>query len=161
MGKNQTVKSDYDEERREAEYLAAFTDALLDGEDYDVDGEGEMNPALTQTVQILGRTLRPEPTPSRVRYRIRSNIRAQSRTEEESWWEKLQRSLAGARRRRVFIAASVLVVMAFAVTLVLSYVDLEVAGTAVGEPGAWIWALGAGVFVLIVAALLWWRSSSR
>lgn len=158
-----------DTDKQEAAYLAAFTDALREGKD-DAPPK-ELDPVLTQTVQILERTLHPEPPPARLRYNLRREINARwpadrQAAPQESWWEALRRFLFGAGTRgaavrRFQLVAVTLVVGALAATLVLSYTDVEVVGTVVGAPDGALLAVGVGVLIVVGGIVAWWWSSSR
>lgn len=140
-----------------SEELAAFTDALLEGEVMD---ETE-RPPLAETVELLARTLEPEEPPERLRRNILRQIRAEwgkgHRAERRPLGQQVLdalRSLGWSRRRLVWAAAAALLVAALAVTLLLPKDVGGTTGTALGGPG--MTALVAVLALVGLAAVVVW-----
>jgi hypothetical protein len=139
-----------DEERASRE-LAAFTDALLEGE---LDPTEE-RPPLADVVALLARTLEPEPFPERLRRRVRQSIRAAWSDPEEQppVTQRLARLLRRQRLVRICAAAALLLVALAGALLVRT--DLPgMVGTAAGGGG---WVVLAAVLTLAgILAAVWW-----
>jgi hypothetical protein len=133
--------------------LAAYTDALLRGERL----EQEERPALANTVELLARTLGPQPVPDTLQRRLR-------RTIQDRWAEPrpslrgrlaLFRSLTG---RWAWAAAGILMVLALAAAFALPTDGESVVGTVTGDAGP---VLLAAVVVLAVALGMVWLFGRR
>ena len=116
----------HENERLQDQDLASYTDALLDGQ-----GEERERPALADTVELLARTLSPQPPPGELQRQVQRRV-----THE---WARHH----GARRQRPFrlnrparrlamAAAAAMVVLAVTAIFLLPSNTGTLSGTASG-----------------------------
>jgi hypothetical protein len=150
------------DERRRDEELAAFTDALLEGEP---EAEACARPPLVGTVERLARALGPRPVPSRLRRRLRQQIAADWPQLRRPLGQRLRRwlgSLGQPRLRWAYAVAGVLVVVAVAAALLLPADGLEITGTTLGQMDATTLLIVVGlVSALALGLLIAWFLSRR
>jgi hypothetical protein len=149
------------DERRRDEELAAFTDALLEGEP-----EACARPPLAGTVERLARTLGPQPVPARLRRRLRQRVAADWPGLHRPLSQRLRRwlgSLGQPRLRWAYAVAGVLVVVAVAAALLLPADGLEITGTALGQMDATTLIVIVALVCTLASGLLiaWFLSRRR
>jgi len=131
--------------------LAAFTDALLEGQEADT----ENKPPLAEEVEILARTLAPKPPPAGLRRKVRRCV-AETWEQQRPLLQRLSEllnSLGRPRQRWAWATAAALIVAAVAAVLLLPQGPLEISGTATGHAGLAAWA---GILVLAGILLALW-----
>ena len=141
-------------EEEQAGALAAYTDAVLAGDAWQEDER----PPLADTVELLARTLDPQPVPDALRHRLKGTIRDGWSQPRHSAWKRLlnRRPLALLRspaRRWALGAIGALVVLALVVALALPTDGGTVVGTVTGEAGPIL--LVVGVTLAAALGLAW------
>ena len=148
------------EEQQLDNKLAAFTDALLD----DVQTEGSDRPPLSDTVEMLARTLGHQPLPKHLRSRVRRCVAAEWSRPRLSLSQRL-RDLAGPfgqpRYRWAWAAVAAMVVVAIAAALILPAVPEQTTGTLVGEIDAVTFVIVLVLLLAAVAVAVWLASRRR
>jgi hypothetical protein len=143
-------------ERLRDEELAAFSDALLEGEP---GLEACARPDLADTVERLARALGPEPVPSHLRRSLHKQI-------ADGWLERplplgqrLRRwfgSPAQSRLRWAYALAGVLIIVAVAAASLLPAGGVEITGTAAGQMDATTLIVAGLASVLLVGLVIAW-----
>lgn len=147
-------------ERQQDEELAAYTDALLDGEPL---AEGQARPVEADTVETLARVLGHREPPARLRQRIRRQVAAAWPEHRASMREGLRRwlkTLTLARNRWAWAAASILVALFCAASLIVPTGVQQVVGTA-GDLDPVTLVAAVTAVVVMVAVLIWINSRRR
>ncbi|MBN1178328.1 MAG: hypothetical protein JXD18_03900 [Anaerolineae bacterium] len=141
-----------EQELKHDQALAAFTDALLEGQ---MDEHGE-RPPLASAVQVLARAMGPEAPPQALRQRVHRAVAEEWRREHPSAIEQLVRWIIHPRRRVWAAAGAMLVaVLALAALFVPSSTGGGF-GTAV-DSSKWFLVV-AFVALIVFVAVEWWRS---
>jgi hypothetical protein len=148
MGRNQT-------EGEENGALAAYTDALLAGEAW----EQDERPPLADTVELLARTLGPQPVPDTLRHRLKGTIREGFTQPRHPARDRLlnRQPLTLFRppaRRWAWGAIGALLVLAVVAALVLPTEGKTVVGTVTGEAGPVLLVVGATLAAVLGVAWL-------
>jgi hypothetical protein len=150
------------DERLRDEELAAFTDALLEGE---LEAKDCTRPPLADTVEQLACTLHPQPLPSSLRRRVRQQIAAEWPQLRRPLSQRLRRWLASfgqPKLRWACAVAGVLIAVAVAAALLLPTDGLQTSGTAVGQPGATTLVVAIALAsALAIGGIIAWLISSR
>ena len=147
------------EEQRRDNELAAFTDALLD----DVQAKEGDKPPLSDTVEMLVRTLDHRPPPAHLRSRVRRRVSVEWSKPQATLGQRL-RDLAGPfgrpKYRWAWAGVAAITVVAIAAALILPVGPGETTGTLVGEIDATTLVI---ILVLLTAAaaIAAWLASRR
>jgi anti-sigma-K factor RskA len=148
------------EEQQLDNKLAAFTDALLD----DVQAKGSDRPPLSDTVEMLARTLGHQPLPTHLRSRVRRCVAAEWSKPQPSLSQRLG-DLTGPfgqpKYRWAWAAVSALVVVAIAAALILPIGPGQTPGTLVGEIDATTLVIALGLLAAAAVVAAWLASRRR
>ena len=121
------------EKRRQDQELAAFTDALLEGQ---LDRlEKSDRPPLANTVETLGRVLSPQPPPASLRRSLKRQIATEWTRQRPSLFQRLTQPFGPSARRWAWAPVAALVLVAIAVALLVPAGGTKVTGTATGDVG--------------------------
>ena len=145
-------------EQLQGRQLAAFTDALLAGQAVPGTAEASnVHPPLADTVEVLARVFSPQPSPARLRRRVRRSIAAEWARQRPSLFRRLLPRRRPARRW-AWAAVAALGLAAITVALLLPDGVTEVAATATGEVGV---AVLVAVLVLAGGLAVAWLVSRK
>jgi hypothetical protein len=149
-----------DQDRRQDEELATFTDALMGEKEADV----SERPPLADVVEMLTRTLGHQPPPASLRSRVRRCVAAEWPRPRPSLAERA-RELLGLfgrpRYRWAWATVAAVVVVAVAAALILPTGIVETAGTVAGGVDATVLIIVLAVLLAAVAAAAWFFSRRR
>ena len=142
-------------EEEQDQRLAAFTDALMAGEA----PEGDERPPLAEVVDLLARTMGPQPAPAALRRQVKRTIAAEWPRPRPSLGERLRALWRPPARRWAWGAVGTLALLAVAVALWLPADGGTISGTVGGEGGTLL--LMIGLVLAGVGGLAWWAGRRK
>jgi len=144
-----------EQELSKSQELAAFTDALLEGRM----GEGDKRPPLADIVEIMARTIGPQPLPDDLRREVKRRIATE--WSRRSPPVRRQPSWTLRKRHWIWATAAALILIAAIASLLTPLVpggNSELVGAATGRVGGIVLIITA---VLTAVAAIYWLASRR
>lgn len=135
--------------------MAAFTDALIAGEAR----KGDDRPPLAEAVELLARTMAPQPAPAALRRQVKRTIAAEWPRPRPSLGERLRALWRPPARRWAWAAVATLALLALAVAFAVPADGGTISGTVSGEGGTVL--LVIGLVLVGVLGLAWWAGRRK
>ena len=135
--------------------LAAFTDALMAGEAW----QGDERPPLAELVELLARTMGPQPAPAALRRQVKRTIAAEWPRPHPSLREQVRALFRPPAGRWVWGSVGALALLALAVAFWLPADGGTISGTVSGEGGTLL--LMIGLVLAGVVGLAWWAGRRK